>query len=246
MSSSAAPDKQPAQQRGRPCSAAAALAVVGEKWALLAVREVLYGNRRFDAIARNTGAPRDRLTARLRGLEEAGVLERRAYSERPRRFEYHLTEAGHELGTVILSLAAWGDRWLGDDEPPVVFRHLEREPRNRGGEGEWAAPGPDEEPVLTSGREEEHGSGHRHSRERGQGREHGQGRERGHGQEHGHTAGPESGREDHEEHRAHERGHRLRLALACDTCGHAVRREDVALDINAPGWNRQGPLTDGS
>ncbi|MFD0277526.1 winged helix-turn-helix transcriptional regulator [Kitasatospora sp. NPDC127111] len=107
---------------GRPCSIAAALHVVGEKWALLAVRELLYGNHRFDRIARNTGAPRDRLTARLRALEEAGVVERRAYSERPPRFEYHLTEAGRDLVPLTQALLSWGDRWV-QTEPPVGLRH---------------------------------------------------------------------------------------------------------------------------
>ncbi|MEU4094772.1 helix-turn-helix domain-containing protein [Streptomyces sp. NPDC026673] len=112
---------------GRPCSAAAALSVVGEKWALLAVREILFGNRRFDAIARNTGAPRDRLTARLRALEESGIVERRAYNERPPRYEYHLTRAGRDLAPVIRALVAWGDRWVMD-EPPVVLRHRDGHP----------------------------------------------------------------------------------------------------------------------
>ncbi|MET8702113.1 helix-turn-helix domain-containing protein [Kitasatospora sp. NPDC004723] len=107
---------------GRPCSIAAALHVVGEKWALLAVRELFYGNHRFDRIARNTGAPRDRLTARLRALEEAGVVERRAYSERPPRYEYHLTEAGRDLAPLTQALLAWGDRWVLP-EPPVGFAH---------------------------------------------------------------------------------------------------------------------------
>ncbi|WP_395294231.1 winged helix-turn-helix transcriptional regulator [Kitasatospora hibisci] len=107
---------------GRPCSIAAALHVVGEKWALLAVRELFYGNHRFDRIARNTGAPRDRLTARLRALEEAGVVERRAYSERPPRYEYHLTEAGRDLAPLVHALRAWGDRWQLP-EHPVGLRH---------------------------------------------------------------------------------------------------------------------------
>lgn len=107
---------------GRPCSVAATLALVGEKWALLAVREITFGNHRFDAIARNTGAPRDVLTARLRSLEAAGLLERRAYQDRPARFEYHLTEPGRELQPVLQTLAAWGDRWIAA-EPPVVFTH---------------------------------------------------------------------------------------------------------------------------
>jgi DNA-binding HxlR family transcriptional regulator len=107
---------------GRPCSIAAALKVLGEKWALLAVRELFYGNHRFDRIALNTGAPRDRLTARLRALEEAGVVERRAYSEHPPRYEYHLTEAGRDLAPLTQSLLAWGDRWLLPD-PPVTLLH---------------------------------------------------------------------------------------------------------------------------
>lgn len=107
---------------GRPCSIAAALQILGEKWALLAVRELFYGNHRFERIVQNTGAPRDRLTARLRALEEAGVVERRPYSERPLRHEYHLTEAGRDLAPVTQSLLAWGDRWLLP-EPPAAVRH---------------------------------------------------------------------------------------------------------------------------
>ncbi|MDH6112999.1 DNA-binding HxlR family transcriptional regulator [Kitasatospora sp. MAP12-15] len=107
---------------GRPCSIASALQVLGEKWALLAVRELFYGNHRFDRIVRNTGAPRDRLTARLRALEEAGVVERRRYQDRPPRYEYHLTEAGRDLAPVTQALLAWGDRWAVD-EPPVTLLH---------------------------------------------------------------------------------------------------------------------------
>ena len=60
---------------GRPCSMAAALDVVGDRWSLLIVREVSFGNGRFSQIATNTGAPRDRLAARLKTLVDAGVLE---------------------------------------------------------------------------------------------------------------------------------------------------------------------------
>jgi DNA-binding HxlR family transcriptional regulator len=107
---------------GRPCSVAAALQLVGERWSLLAIREIFYGNRRFEQMVRNTGAPRDRLAARLRALEEAGIVERRAYSERPLRYEYLLTPAGWDLEPVIRTLLTWGDRWAVDT-PPVVFRH---------------------------------------------------------------------------------------------------------------------------
>jgi DNA-binding HxlR family transcriptional regulator len=111
-----------ADAAARSCSVAAALGVIGERWSLLVIRELAWGVHRFDAIARNTGAPRDILTSRLRRLEAAGVLERRQYQERPRRFDYHLTKAGHELRPVLLSLMQWGDRWVVD-QPSVEFTH---------------------------------------------------------------------------------------------------------------------------
>jgi len=108
----------------RPCSIARTLDVVGEKWALLAIREVFLGNRRFDEMVHRTGAPRDTLAARLRTLVATGVLERRQYSEHPARFEYHLTAAGRDLYPVIVTLMRWGDQYLaGDDGPPMVLQH---------------------------------------------------------------------------------------------------------------------------
>jgi len=108
----------------RACSVARTLEIVGEKWALLAVREVFLGNRRFDEMIRRTGAPRDTLAARLRTLVETGILERRQYSSHPARFEYRLTESGRELYPVILTLMRWGDRHLaGADGPPLVLEH---------------------------------------------------------------------------------------------------------------------------
>ncbi len=107
---------------GRPCSVAAALNLIGEKWALLAVREIAFGNKRFDAIVRNTGAPRDRLAARLRALEAGGVIARRQYSEHPPRYEYELTAAGNDLRAVVGALRDWGDKWVMDT-PPTVFDH---------------------------------------------------------------------------------------------------------------------------
>jgi DNA-binding HxlR family transcriptional regulator len=108
----------------RPCSVARTLEIVGEKWALLAVREVFLGNRRFDEMVRKTGAPRDTMTARLKTLVAAGVLERRPVSEHPPRFEYRLTPAGLDLYPVIVSLMQWGDRYLSDGEvPPMVLTH---------------------------------------------------------------------------------------------------------------------------
>lgn len=108
----------------RTCSVARTLEIVGEKWALLAVREVFLGNRRFDEMVRKTGAPRDTMTARLKTLVAAGVLERRAISEHPPRFEYRLTQSGLDLYPVIVALMQWGDRYLTNGEaPPMVLTH---------------------------------------------------------------------------------------------------------------------------
>jgi DNA-binding HxlR family transcriptional regulator len=108
----------------RSCSIARTLDVVGEKWALLAVREVFLGNHKFDEMVHRTGAPRDTLAARLRTLTGAGVLEKRQYSEHPARYEYHLTAAGRDLYPVIITLLRWGDQYLaGQDGPPLLLEH---------------------------------------------------------------------------------------------------------------------------
>src|ERR1700733_13060373 len=87
----------------RPCSIARTLDIVGEKWALLAIREIFLGNRRFDEMVRQTGAPRDTLAARL---------------------GYRLTAAGRDLYPVIVPLMRWGDQYLaGEDGPPLVVQH---------------------------------------------------------------------------------------------------------------------------
>src|SRR5215472_7110673 len=108
----------------RECSVARTLEIVGEKWALLAVREIFLGNRRFDEMVRRIGAPRDTLASRLRALTGAGVLERRQYCEHPARFEYFLTDAGRDLYPVVLTLMRWGDTYLSPaDQPPLVLEH---------------------------------------------------------------------------------------------------------------------------
>ena len=93
---------------GRPCAIAAALELVGERWALLIVRELTLGNSRFEDIVRGTGAPRDRLAARLKALDEAGVIQRRAYQAAPPRYDYQLTDSGRALLPVLDALRAWG------------------------------------------------------------------------------------------------------------------------------------------
>jgi DNA-binding HxlR family transcriptional regulator len=106
------------------CSIARSHAVAGEPWSPLVLRDVWVGINRFDDIQRDLGVSRKVLTERLKALVEAGMLERRAYSERPPRHEYVLTQKGLEFVDVLMVMAAWGDRWTaGEAGPPVLRRH---------------------------------------------------------------------------------------------------------------------------
>jgi DNA-binding HxlR family transcriptional regulator len=105
------------------CSVARTLEVVGERWTLLILRDALLGIRRFDDFQADLGIARNVLTDRLGRLVEAGVLERRAYQERPLRHEYRLTDKGRDLFPVVHALARWGDKHAAPDGPPRLFLH---------------------------------------------------------------------------------------------------------------------------
>jgi len=106
------------------CSIARTLDVVGEWWTLLILRDAFRGTHRFDDFHSSLGVARSVLTARLQKLTEHGVLERRAYSEHPPRYEYHLTDKGRDLFPVIATLLHWGDVWAPNPAgPPRVFVH---------------------------------------------------------------------------------------------------------------------------
>ena len=104
------------------CNIAAALAVVGEKWTFLVLREAFNGVRRFDDMQRRTGAPRQVLSSRLAGLVADGILRKEPYREagqRPRQ-EYRLTEKGIDLFPVMAALLAWGDKYVAAPGGPAV------------------------------------------------------------------------------------------------------------------------------
>ena len=106
------------------CSIARSLEVVGERWTLLILRDVLRGVRRFDDLQQSLGITRSVLSTRLSRLVEEGVLERRRYQERPERFEYRPTDKGLDLWPVIVALLQWGDRYYpAPDGPPVLLEH---------------------------------------------------------------------------------------------------------------------------
>ncbi|HYK70001.1 MAG TPA: helix-turn-helix domain-containing protein [Streptosporangiaceae bacterium] len=108
------------------CTIAAALAVVGEKWAFLVLREAFNGVRRFDDMQRRTGMPRQVLSSRLSRLVSDGILRKTPYQDegqRPRS-EYRLTDKGVELYPVMVALLGWGDKYVAQaDGPPVELTH---------------------------------------------------------------------------------------------------------------------------
>jgi DNA-binding HxlR family transcriptional regulator len=106
------------------CSIARALEVVGERWTLLILRDVLLGRHRFDELVDSVGVTRTVLTHRLRHLVDEGVLERRPYQRRPERYAYHLTDKGRQLTPVIAQLMWWGDRHYPEPGgPPRLLVH---------------------------------------------------------------------------------------------------------------------------
>ena len=96
---------------GYDCAVQRALAVVGAKWTLLILHNLMDGQKRFGQLQRATGGASPKvLTARLRELEELGLVTRTVHSEIPPRVEYALTDAGRTVWPIVDSLEQWGRR----------------------------------------------------------------------------------------------------------------------------------------
>ena len=103
----------------RPCPVAGSLDLLGDRWSILVVRDVMNGVHRFDDLVGRLGVSRATLSDRLRRLVSAGILVPVPYqTDRGQtREEYRLTEKGWELRNVLIALREWGDRHALDDEP---------------------------------------------------------------------------------------------------------------------------------
>lgn len=110
---------------GMACSIAGVLEVVGDRWAMLILRDLLLGLRRYEDLRRSTGVTHATLSDRLRRLTDHGLVERRQYQTGPDRYEYLPTGKGKDLALVIQALAQVGDKWevTGDAGPPVRFNN---------------------------------------------------------------------------------------------------------------------------
>jgi DNA-binding HxlR family transcriptional regulator len=103
------------------CPIARSLDRVGEWWSMLIMRDALHGLRRFDEFQRGLGIAPNMLTRRLDALVEAGLLERRRYSDHPPRHDYVPTARGRDFRPVLLSLLAWGNRHFAPEGASVVI-----------------------------------------------------------------------------------------------------------------------------
>ena len=107
------------------CSLARALAIVGDRWTLLVLREAFLRVRRFDDFQARLGIARRVLTERLKHLVAHGVLRKVAYQDAPPRFEYRLTKKGFGLYPILVGLVHWGDEhYSGKNGPPLLHRHV--------------------------------------------------------------------------------------------------------------------------
>jgi DNA-binding HxlR family transcriptional regulator len=98
------------------CPVAATLDVVGDRWTMLIIRDILRGKTRYTELRQSVeGVTTSLLADRLKLLEKEGILDRSFYSEHPPRAEYLLTAKGHALGTVVGALAAWGEKYADHD-----------------------------------------------------------------------------------------------------------------------------------
>lgn len=92
----------------QPCPIARALDVIGDRWTLLIVRDLMMGRTKFRDLRDSGGMPPKVLSARLKMLMDAGMIERKVYSEHPLRAEYALTDKGRDLVPVLLEIGKWG------------------------------------------------------------------------------------------------------------------------------------------
>lgn len=105
----------------QPCLIARSLALVGDAWSMLIMRDAHAGLTRFDDFRKSLGIAPTMLTARLSSLTEEGLLVKRRYSDRPPRYEYMLTEAGRDFLPVLFAIGAWGNKHRGGGEVTRFF-----------------------------------------------------------------------------------------------------------------------------
>ena len=97
---------------GHECSLARTVDIIGDKWALMILRDAFYGTRSFSVFRASLGVASTVLSDRLKRLIDGGILDRVKVRDGVERYEYRLTAAGHDLFPIVVGLVQWGDRWV--------------------------------------------------------------------------------------------------------------------------------------
>ena len=95
-------------KKSEQCPISTVLSLIGHKWKIFVIRDLLEGSKRFNELKKTTGASQKSLTIHLRELEEKGIVDRKVYKEVPPRVEYTLTDIGYSLAPVLEAMAQWG------------------------------------------------------------------------------------------------------------------------------------------
>lgn len=124
----------PKKQRS-PCPLANALDIVGDKWSLLVIRDLILGARTYSELQQAPeGIPTNILANRLKRLQEQGIIEKQAYQQHPPRYFYHLTDKGNGLKPVLLEMVKWGLEYVpGTNLPEAAARKTGFKKMSKGG-----------------------------------------------------------------------------------------------------------------
>jgi len=115
------------------CAVASTLDIIGDKWSLLVIRDLFAGKSTFsELLAADERVPTNILADRLRRLEEAGIVEKSAYQERPVRFAYTLTPKGRDMGEILIAIVRWGRKHIaGTVALDIATRESAAAPRKK-------------------------------------------------------------------------------------------------------------------
>jgi len=106
------------------CSMARGLAIFGDRWTLLIIRDCFRRVRRFSDFQKSLGITKHRLSDRLSRLVDEEILSKVPYDASGKRYEYRLTEKGLDLYPILMSVVQWGDKWVADEDgAPVIYTH---------------------------------------------------------------------------------------------------------------------------
>lgn len=110
---------------GMACSIAEVMGAIGDRWGLVIMRDLLLGLTRYDDLRRSSGVTNATLSDRLKGLEQAGLVEKRQYQTRPVRYEYVPTDRGRNMALLMQAMVQIGDEWRHEHKRGAPLRFVD-------------------------------------------------------------------------------------------------------------------------